>query len=218
MGSDARTEEMHRRVPRQSYQKKRPLSQIAKQVCDDGTKSLDTKAVYQDPYALDEKEDNTDNWDGSRHGKEKRALFDSMMSDFSERVQASARRQSNDAQGGNTREDNIVHKGVEREVCDKIECALKPFFMKHVAGGGIKLCSEQILAEFCRVLGRCGVKQNNLSNLLTGCAKQATALAYLPCVSTTYVRVTVALKIETGVVKQFVIENGWRKESAFAQQ
>ena len=202
---------MHRRVPQQNYQKKRPLSQIAKEVCDDGSKTLDTKTAYQDPYLLDEKQDDTNNWDNSKPGREKRALFDNMLGDFSQRLQASARRQNSSGSGKDTGED--VDKLIEREVCDKIECLLKPFFMKHK--GVIRLRIADTLTELCRVLVRCGVNQSSLADMLTGCVEHSKALVYLPCVSTTYVRVTVVLKVETGVVKQFAIENGWRKESAF---
>lgn len=205
---------MHRRVPRQQYQKKRPLAQIAKEECDDSTAPLDTAAAYQDPYTLDDKEDTTSNWDGTKIGREKRAIFDEMMGNFSEKVQASARRKNSDAFGSKNDRADAMDKSLERQAVDKIECTLKPFFMKHRQGVNL-IEAEPLRAELCKVLARCGVKHTNLSDLFTDCAKHPSALAYLPCVSTSYIRLSVVLKVCDGVVKQFTVENGWRKESAF---
>ncbi|MBE35348.1 MAG: hypothetical protein CMI16_07320 [Opitutaceae bacterium] len=217
---------MRRRAPKQNYQKKRPLQAISKEACADDPDPLDPKAAYQDPYTLDSKEDDTEDWDSGKHGREQRALFDDLMRGFSDRVQASSRRRTPSGRGRRGGDDDGGDQTtvIEREVCDKIECVLRPFFMKHAAAsggdgdGGVDVRTAQTLAEFCRLLVRCGAKRpGELPELLRSCAAHPSALVYLPCVSTSYVRVTVVLQVGAGVVRQFVIENGWRKEVAFIQ-
>ena len=209
-----------RNTPRDGYQKKRPLGLMSEETeCTldrpvGSSTDIDPASEYQDPYQLDAKDDDTTNHDNDKQdgGRERRARFDAMMQDFSERVQTSSRRQSQHA--SSSREAHDQNSVVQREVCDKIECALKPFFMKHLAAGGASMDDLSHTKQLQQVLARCGAKKADLRQLL-GDSRTRT-LIYLPCVSTSYVRVTIVLEINARRVSTFVLEDGWRHDEPFA--
>lgn len=203
------------RAPRNGNRRKRPLGQIQdekKCACPTHSSNLDDTDPcneYIDPYKLNENEDDTCNRDAAKDGRERRMRFEKMMLDFGERVQESSRRQEMHAINADAKKEHNQEDVMQREVCDRIESRLKPIFMRHK--NSIHLHTQNVHKHLCQVLMHCGAKANDLQCLLT----VANAVIYIPCVSTSYVRVSIVLRIQNSCVVKFSIEDGWRREKSF---
>ena len=203
------------RAPRNGNRRKRPLGQIndeKKCACPThatNTDDTDPCNEYIDPYKLNENEDDVCNRDSAREGRERRLRFEKMMIDFGERVQESSRRQEMQSVNANARDEHNQEDVMQREVCDRIESRLKPIFMRH--RNSINLQTKQVHRHLVQVLLHCGAKTADLQCLLT----TTDALVYIPCVSTSYVRVTIVLQIQDSCVVRFNLEDGWRRETSF---
>ena len=204
------------RVPRNGNRRKRPLGQIQdekKCACPTQSKNdaddIDPCNEYIDPYKLNETEDDTRNRDSVHGGNERRVRFEKMMLDFGERVQESSRRQDLQSINADAKHEHNQEEVMQREVCDRIESRLKPLFMRH--RNSIHLKTKQVHKHLCQVMVHCGAKASDLQCLLA----VTDAVVYIPCVSTSYVRVSLVLQIQDSCAVRFNIEDGWRRETSF---
>ena len=212
------------RAPRDGNRRKRPLGQIhdekkcscpAHRSNESGPEKCiecdtDPRSEYTDPYKLNDEEDDTCNRDVAKEGRDRRIRFEKMMVGFGERVQESSRRQQIQSINTAAKNEHNQEEVMQREVCDHIESRIKPLFVRHKRC--IHLNKKQIYRHFIQVLLHCGANASDLQCL----NKVSSAIVYVPCVSTSYIRVSIVLLIRDSCVVRFSIENGWRRESSFA--